>query len=224
MIARLPRVSGASALDVVLFVAVVVADALGLVPITQTIFLLPLVWLILRLRRETWRGIGFAWPERPWRNVSLGVLAGVLMEWFAVTVTTPAISGWLGVEPDYTEFAPLQGNLELLLLFLALSWTLAAVGEEICFRGFLMNRVARLCGGDRRAWVVSLLASSALFGWGHTEQGISGWIQEGSSGLLLGLLFLAMGRNLLAPMVAHGVSNTLAFVLIYLGRYPGLGT
>jgi hypothetical protein len=25
-----------------------------------------------------------------------------------------------------------------------------------------------------------------------------------------------------APIVAHGVSNTLAFVLIYFGRYPGL--
>lgn len=58
---------------------------------------------------------------------------------------------------------------------------------------------------------------------GHTEQGISGWIQEGLSGLILGVLFLWAGRNLVVPIVAHGVSNTLAFVLIYLGRYPGLG-
>jgi membrane protease YdiL (CAAX protease family) len=211
------------AIDIALFVAIVVADAAGLVPITQTIFLLPLIWLLLRLRGEPWRSIGFAVPQRPWRDVSVGIVAGILMEWFAVAVTTPLISGWFGVEPDYSEFASVKGNLTLLLVFLALSWTLAAGGEEICFRGFLMNRVARLFGGGNPAWVVALFVTSALFGWGHTEQGVSGWVQEGLSGFLLGLLFLAMGRNLLAPMVAHGMSNTVAFVLIYLGRYPGVG-
>jgi hypothetical protein len=51
---------------------------------------------------------------------------------------------------------------------------------------------------------------------------VSGWIQEGLSGLWLGILFLAMKRNRMAPMVSHGVSNTLAFVLIYFGKYPGM--
>jgi membrane protease YdiL (CAAX protease family) len=65
--------------------------------------------------------------------------------------------------------------------------------------------------------------SSILFGWGHTEQGMSGWFQEGLNGLLLGVLFLANKRNLTVPIVAHGVSNTVAFVLIYFGKYPGIG-
>jgi membrane protease YdiL (CAAX protease family) len=85
-----------------------------------------------------------------------------------------------------------------------------------------MNRMARGFGGSRAAWIASLLLASALFGWGHTEQGVSGWIQEGLSGLLLGVLFLLARRNLVVPIVAHGVSNTVAFVLIYLGRYPGV--
>ena len=75
----------------------------------------------------------------------------------------------------------------------------------------------------RVAWLASLLIGSALFGWGHTEQGVSGWVQESLSGLLLGVLFLLAGRNLMLPILAHGTSNTLAFVLIYLGRYPGAG-
>jgi len=109
----------------------------------------------------------------------------------------------------------------MLLLFLALNWTLAAFGEELCFRGFLMNRLARILGGATPAWIASLLLCSAYFGWGHTEQGISGWLQEGLSGLLLGVIYLAARRNLTIPIIAHGVSNTLAFCLIYLGRYPG---
>ena len=214
---------GRDGLEIAVFVGVVVADALGWVPITQTIFLVPLIAIALRLRREHWRQIGWFRPPGWWRAIAIGVAAGIAMELLAVHVTTPLISGWLGVEPDYSEFRSIQGNVAQLCLFLALSWVIAAFGEEICFRGFLMQRLSRVFGGTNGAWIASLLASSVLFGWGHTEQGISGWIQEGLSGFLLGALFLANRRCLAVPIVAHGVSNSLAFVLIYLGRYPGLG-
>jgi uncharacterized protein len=210
-------------IEIAVFVAVVVADAYGLVPITQTIFLLPLIWIMLRLRGERWSEIGFKLPDSFWWFIVVGVLAGVLMELFAVYVTTPLISSFFGVEPDYSELKDIRGNLILLFIFLGLSWTLAAFGEEICFRGFLMKRLAQVFGESRVAWIIALLLSSVLFGWGHTEQGVSGWIQEGLSGLILGILFLCAKRNLVVPIVAHGVSNTLAFILIYFGRYPGLG-
>ena len=211
-------------IEIVLFMGVVVADAFGLVPLTQTVFLLPLIWIALRLRGERWRSIGFSLPERPWRLIMIGVTAGIAMEAFAMFVTTPLLTRWFGIAPDHSDLAAITGNLTLLLVFLALSWTLAAVGEEICFRGFLMERIARVVGGGNTAWVVALFLSSLVFGWGHTEQGIVGWVQEGLSGFLLGVLFLATGKNLFAPIVAHGVANSIAFVLIYLGRYPGLGT
>ncbi len=110
----------------------------------------------------------------------------------------------------------------MLIMFLGVNWTLAAFGEEICFRGFLLKRLAQVFGESPAAWWVGLILSSLLFGWGHTEQGMSGWVQEGLSGFLLGVLFLVFGRNLTIPIIAHGVSNTLAFILIYFGRYPGL--
>lgn len=209
--------------EIAVFIALVVADAYGLLPISQTLFLVPLIWIALRLNGERWASIGFSRPEKLGGSIALGVVAGVAMELFAVHVTTPRISAFFGVEPDYSGFASIRGNAALLLVYLGLSWTLAAFGEEICFRGFLMKRLAQVFGEGRGAWFVSLVLSSVLFGWGHTEQGVSGWIQEGLSGFLLGVLFLCSGRNLTVPIVAHGVSNTLAFVLIYLGRYPGMG-
>ncbi len=212
-----------NSIEISAFVAVVVADALGLVPISQTIFLVPLVWIFLRLRHARWSTIGFYRPGNLKQAIVLGAFSGVLLELLAVFVTTPGISALLGVEPDYSGFKDVHGNLKLLLVFLFFSWVIAAFGEEICFRGFLMKRLAQVFGESRAAWIVSLLLSSVLFGWGHTEQGVSGWIQEGLSGLWLGCLFLATQRNLAVPIVAHGVSNTLAFVLIYAGRYPGLG-
>lgn len=211
------------ALELVAFVAIIVADAYGFVPLTQTILLLPFIWLALRLQKQPWATIGFAPPPDWARALAIGIAAGVAMELFAEVVTTPWISGLFEVQPDNSGLRPIVGSLPMLGLFLGLNWTLAAFGEELCFRGFLMERLARLGGGSPLAWGISLLLSSALFGWGHTEQGVSGWVQEGLSGLLLGALFLATRRNLVVPIVAHGVSNTLAFVLVYLGRYPGLG-
>jgi membrane protease YdiL (CAAX protease family) len=210
-------------LDIGMFIAVVAADALGLVPLTQTIFLLPLVWILLRLRDERLSAIGLTKPEKLGQAIATGALAGVGLELLAFLVTTPLISSFFGIEPDYSGLKEVRGSLPRLVIFLALSWFLAAFGEEVCFRGFLMRRLAQVFGDSRVAWAASLLLSSALFGWGHTEQGISGWIQEGLSGLLLGLLFLVSKRNLVMPIVAHGVSNTVALVLIYFGRYPGLG-
>ena len=114
------------------------------------------------------------------------------------------------------------GNFRMLLVWLALNWTLAAFGEELGFRGYVMPRLADLGGRTRAAWLASLVGASLLFGWGHGGQGITGMVQETLAGLMLGGLYLASGRNLTVPIVAHGVSNTLAFVLIYFGRYPGI--
>ncbi|MEJ8569400.1 CPBP family intramembrane glutamic endopeptidase [Elongatibacter sediminis] len=210
-------------LEIAIFLAIVIADSIGLVPISQTIFLVPFIWVVLRLRKEPWSTIGFVLPAGTSKIIVLGVFAGIFLELLAVYVTTPLISGAFGVEPDYSELSEIQGNIQLLVLYLALSWVLAAFGEEICFRGFLMKRIAQVFGETRAAWLVSLVLASVLFGWGHTEQGVSGWVQEGLSGFLLGVLFLASRKNLALPIVAHGVSNSVAFVLIYFGNYPGLG-
>ena len=208
--------------EVLLFVGIVVADSYGLVPLTQTVALLPMSLLAMWLQRQKLSTIGFSWPSNARRAVLAGIAAGIAMELLALWITTPLISHLTGVQVDNRGLSPIRGNLPMLLLFLGLSWTFAAFGEELCFRGFLMERLARFLGGGRWAWWASLVLSSVLFGWGHTEQGITGWMQEGLSGFLLGLLFLATGRNLTAAITAHGVSNTLAFVLIFLGHYPGL--
>lgn len=209
-------------LEIAIFIAIVIADANGLVPLTQTIILVPFVWIALRVRNEAWTTIGLGWPSPRVRAVWIGIFAGILLELFATYVTTPRISAFFGVEPDHSGLKGVQGNLTMLIVLLGLNWTLAAFGEEICFRGFLLKRLAQVFGESRAAWWVGLVLSSVLFGWGHTEQGLAGWVQEGLSGFLLGVLFLVFGRNLAVPIVAHGVSNTLAFILIYFGRYPGL--
>ena len=92
----------------------------------------------------------------------------------------------------------------------------------MAYRGYLMNRVADLFNRTRRAWIVSLLAVHIGFGLAHAYQGMTGIVDEGFVGLLLGLIYLRTGRNLAVPIVAHGVSDSVDLILIFLGKYPGM--
>jgi len=63
---------------------------------------------------------------------------------------------------------------------------------------------------------------SHRFGLAHAYQGITGIIDEGLMGFLLGVIYMRTGRNLAVPIIAHGVSDTIDFILIYLGKYSGM--
>lgn len=168
-----------AAVEVALIVALMAGDFYGVVPFSSTPFLLALAWLSLRLRGLRWRDVGFTRPGSWPRALAFGTAAGVALELFATFVTVPLLSRLAGQPPDLSDFRPLVGNLKLVLLLLVPAWLLAGFGEELGFRGYVMNRIADLGRRGRGAWAVSLLLSSALFGWGHGGQGITGMLQEG---------------------------------------------
>lgn len=85
-----------------------------------------------------------------------------------------------------------------------------------------MDRIVGLIGRTRRGWGVALLTASLLFGLSHFRQGITGVTENFLDGLILGALYLKLGRNLAVPIVAHGVTDTTDFVLLFLHRYPGV--
>jgi membrane protease YdiL (CAAX protease family) len=83
-----------------------------------------------------------------------------------------------------------------------------------------MNRVADLGNKTRLAWFWSLVVVHAGFGLAHSYQGLTGIIEEGFAGVLLALMYLRAGKNLSVPIIAHGVSDTLDILLIFLGKFP----
>jgi membrane protease YdiL (CAAX protease family) len=198
------------------------ADHRGLIPFSKTPELLLLGWISLRLRNLRWRTVGLtryrSWPV----TIALGVGLGVLTEAFQLLITQPTLSRLIGKEPDLELFRMLTGNIKVTLLFIALSWTLAAFGEELFWRGYLMNRVADLGGRTGTAWIVSLVVVNMAFGVAHGYQGLTGLIEEGISGLFLGLMYLRTGKNLCVPIIAHGLGDTIDMILIFFGKFPGM--
>ena len=199
-----------------------VADVHHHIFFSKTPYLFVLGWASLRLRGMRWKELGFARPKS-WRKAfAIGITIGLAMEFLELFVTQPFLSRWIGKMPDLSDFADLVGNAKLLILYLLLVWVLGALGEEIVYRGYLMNRVAGLFRNTRVAWSVSLIAVSVTFGCAHLDQGSTGMIENILNGLMLGGLYLACGRNLAIPVIAHAFSDTLDFLLIYFGKYPGM--
>jgi membrane protease YdiL (CAAX protease family) len=209
-------------LELAIVALIFFADAHHLIYLSKTPYLLLLGWISLRLRGLRWRDVGFARPASWTRAVAIGLIAGAALESLELLVTQPFLVTVLGKQPDLDMFRALHGNLKWTALALLGAWSLAAFGEEMVYRGYLMNRVADLFHRTRAAWITSLLSVPAGFGLAHAYQGITGVIDEGLMGLLLGILYLANGRNLVVPIIAHGVSDSIDFILMYLGRYPGL--
>lgn len=208
--------------ELLVVVLIFVADARHLIPFSKTPFLLVVGWISLWARKIGWRSVGLT-RYRSWAiTLAAGVGAGLLLEAFQFFISQPLLVWLLGKQPDLNDFRALTGNLKLTLIFLALTWTLGAFGEEMVYRGYLMNRVADLLHRTRRAWIVSLIAVHVGFGLAHAYQGVTGIIDEGLAGLLLGLLYLRTGRNLAVPIIAHGIGDSIDFVLIFFGKYPGM--
>ena len=210
------------ALEFAIVVALFVADFKHHVYFSKTPYLFLLGWISLRWRGLGWRDVGLARPLNWRRTIVIGIACGIGMELLELFVTQPLLVKLTGKMPDFSDLGDLHGNWKLFLLFLALTWTLAAFGEEMVYRGYLMNRVAGLFRNPRIAWMISLVVVSFAFGLGHIDQGITGQVENMIDGLLLGAIFLATGCNMWAAIIAHGFSDTLDILLMYLGKYPGV--
>ena len=196
------------------------ADTMRLVPFSKTPLILAVVIVSWRLRGVKWRDIGF-WVYRNWPlTLAFGILGGIALEAFELFVSQPLLVQLFRQQPDLSILGAVQGNLKLLTIMVVLAWTLAAVGEEVVYRGYLMTRVAELFRPGATATAIGLVTMSIVFGFAHAYQGMTGIVDEGFMGLLLGLMYLAGGRNLLIPIIAHGVQDTIDVVLLYLGTYP----
>ena len=208
----------AAAAEVLLVVLITVGHrVLRVIPGDETFWVLALGWLSLWLRGVGWRGVGLVRPPSWTRAILVGVAVGVFLQVLSEFVTEPLLERLTGEPVDVSELRPIVGNLRLVAIYFVLVWTVAAFGEEMAYRGYLLNRAADLGGRTPPAWAGALLFVCVLFGFGHSYQGVTGMIDTGIHALIFGAVYLASGRNLWPVIIAHGVTNTVALGMVYLG-------
>jgi membrane protease YdiL (CAAX protease family) len=134
-------------------------------------------------------------------------------------VVTDPIGRLFTHEPQHPpSVMPHAHDLRQSMVAFAVVWTLAAFGEEIGYRAYLMTRFGEAAGGGRIGKAVALAATSVLFGFGHYYKGPAGVVESTASGLLLGGAYLLTG-NLWTAILAHGLADTFAIVALYFGWF-----
>jgi membrane protease YdiL (CAAX protease family) len=187
-----------------------------------TLVILVLAFVSLLVRREKIRSLGFRRPKSWPRMAGFAFVGAVLLQLFDVGVVMPIMNRLTGTTLDYSDFAELKGDIGQLLVLLAVSWTLAALGEEIVYRGYLQKRLTDLAGTQLPGIVLAVGVSSVLFGLAHTEQGLIGVVVTTIDALFFSWLKLRYD-NLWAAVLAHGFYNSVGVIVFFFaGPITGL--
>jgi membrane protease YdiL (CAAX protease family) len=209
------------AIELLVIATVFHLDYLGLLPVSKTPYLFLLGWISIRLRGLRWKDVGLTVNQPFLKLLAIGLAVGIAMEALELFATQPLLTKLLNQGPDLHQLQRFVGNARFLILGVVLAWVLAAFGEETVYRGYLLNRCADLFGRSTTAWMTSAILVTVLFGFAHFPQGPTGIIENVIDGAILAGVYFATGRNLISPIIAHGIQDTVDVLLIYLGWYPG---
>ena len=135
--------TGVAVAEVLAATAAVLLDLL-----VPSLVLLAMAAASLAVRRQ---GLGSLGLRRvPACPLVLRIL-GFAVVWTGVQLglPMPLANHLSGTHQDLSAFADVEGSLPMLLLFVALSWTLAAFVEELAFRGYLLTRMREALGAGR---------------------------------------------------------------------------
>lgn len=170
-----------------------------------------LLALILKAHGETVADLGLRWNR--WRRQLIIAIAIVPVLFFLNGLVGGVFRVFL--PKFFTERNPLMEIIHTpkdLVLFIVSVLIAGGVKEELQ-RAFILNRFRDHLGGAK----LGLVLWSLAFGAGHYVQGFQGVIVAGLFGLVFGAVYL-FRRNLIAPMVSHGLYDTVALLGFWLFR------
>jgi membrane protease YdiL (CAAX protease family) len=183
----------------------------------EVFFLFALFCISFKLRDGGWRVAGLTRPHSWGKTVLMAVAAVVVLQVGSELVIQP-VAHWLWHQSEHvTSLLDSGMSVKQALTSLIIVWTFAAFGEEFGYRGYLLTRAADLGNRSNIAYVGAMPFVSVLFGLGHYYKGPAGVLDSTYSGLVLGSVYLLTGRNLWASILAHGISDTFAVVVVYMG-------
>ncbi len=168
-----------------------------------------------------------AWSLRPPRNMSrtlaLAALGtGVIIALFAVGAVVIEALGLPSIDVSMVMGYVTAGPVSFMLWVLLVAWLAAGLGEELLYRGFLLDRLMRLRGMRGRKWPPAII-QAALFGLPHFYQGWGGVLVTASIGLFLAWLRFANRGNLWACILAHAAVDTIMLSIAYAHSLDWIG-
>ncbi len=224
-----------SAAEFLIGAALVIGHNVYKVVPNEVVLLFVIGLISARLRNGSFAAFGFRRPNSWTRIVLIALAAAAIRLLIGDGVLVPIAQHFWPPAETSAVIEDLEGSLADAALTLLLVWTFAAFGEEIAYRGYLLNRCSeaiRTSTGRKEgttdqqtaaspmptwALVISAVLTSILFGYGHYYKGPVGILDSTFAGLVLAAAYLITGRNLWACVLAHGFIDTIAVTLTYFG-------
>ena len=183
-------------------------------------------WLWLRKEgalAEAWKIL----PTEGWGKTLLVAFAATIaiLGWFTlgtmvlegIGLGTPAVNEVLGMVTE--------SGFHYVLWVVLVALFAAGFGEELLYRGFLMDRLQRLKGIGSTLWG-PIIVQGLIFGISHGYQSLAGVIITGVVGIGLGWLRTRVD-SLMPLILAHMAVDTFSMSMAYadkLGMIPAFST
>ena len=133
--------------------------------------------------------LGLSWGRMPYDALSIALLGGFTLLYLgdlALEVGSPDRRNQSRANLQQLGFLPATGTQFLHFLFLAVS---AGVGEEIVYRGYLINYLEAILPATPAGAFVTLLVPAVAFGLGHVYQGRGAVVKIVAMAVLFGVFF-----------------------------------
>jgi len=180
-----------------------------------TFVILALMAVSLLIRRQDLSSLGLHRVPHVWALAGKMLALAAAWTLLDVGLLKPIENHLTGTRQDMSQFMSLQGNLGMLVTWVALAWVVAGFGETLAFVGFIQTRITEVIGSTGARLGVAVVLSSVLLGLLHTEYGMVGVTVSAINGIFYCVLRYRF-RTLWAPMLAHGFIDTIGLVSFFL--------
>jgi membrane protease YdiL (CAAX protease family) len=185
-----------------------------------TIIILLICLLKILGKSINWDYLGFHKNINFLGTIIFGLLIAVIYQLLSIYIFVPIINYFTHRSVDLSEITSLNNTWINFIIALLITWTFAAIGEEIVYRSYLYNQIQSLFTNKNIGTVIGVIICTTLFAIGHGYQGISGIIENTIFGITMALVFILSKKNLWLIIFVHGFVNTIGFILIFTGLYP----
>lgn len=205
------------ALLVIAFVTLFPHTGLIPVPFGYTVPVLLLIGFYLKKTGHPFSHTGFRFRDFSVKAVMTGTVAGVLIFLFMSKVFFPLLSQLVSLPATQVDmYDQLRGNTGFYIFLLVMGWLVGGLYEEIVFHGFIFTEIEKRLPARNAQWI-SFLITNLLFGAYHLQLGYEGTINALLAGMGYHAAILLNRRNLWYGIIAHGVFDTIALTMLYLG-------
>ncbi|WP_243743911.1 CPBP family intramembrane glutamic endopeptidase [Tenacibaculum caenipelagi] len=187
------------------------------------ILMLIYVWIGIKLRDQKLTYFGLSFGKITLKEcfktilISIGVFIAAVAAFIIGSIIMANITG-IPESSDLSNYEYLQNNISMLIITLIGTYIVASFGEEVIYRGFIINRLIELGLNSKLGKNLAIIISAVIFGLVHYQWGPMGIVQTGFMGAVLGYFYLKLKKRIWILVLAHGYMDTILMIQVYLSN------